>query len=112
MAGLVAGLPHLAAAGKLATRTGHRPGRALAGMVMLRGVRFLFGLGRGKEGLGIGDADLMMMAGSFLGWQPVLIAFFVGVFAALFVGVAQLMRKGDQALAFGPPLAVGVMITL
>ena len=81
-------------------------------MVTLRGVRFLFGLGRGKEGLGIGDADVMMMAGSFLGWQPTLVSFFVGVFAALFVGVAQLLRKGDQALAFAPALAVGVMTTL
>jgi leader peptidase (prepilin peptidase)/N-methyltransferase len=85
---------------------------ALAGMVMLRGVRFLFGLGRGKEGLGIGDADLMMMAGSFVGWQPILVAFFVGVFAALFFGVAQLMRKGDHPLPFAPPLAAGVVVSL
>jgi leader peptidase (prepilin peptidase)/N-methyltransferase len=85
---------------------------AMAGMLTLRGVRFLFGLGRGKEGLGIGDADVMMMAGAFVGWQPVVIAFFVGVFAALFVGVAQLLRKGDHPLAFSPALGVGVMATL
>ena len=75
---------------------------ALAGMIVLRAVRFLFGLGRGKEGLGIGDADVMMMAGSFIGWQPTLVAFFIGVFAALFFGVIQLIRSGEQALAFGP----------
>jgi leader peptidase (prepilin peptidase)/N-methyltransferase len=85
---------------------------ALVGMMTLRSVRFLFGLGRGKEGLGIGDADVMMMAGAFLGWQPTVLAFFVGVFVALFFGVAQLIRKGDQALAFAPALAVGVMLTL
>ncbi len=85
---------------------------ALAGMIMLRAVRFLFGLGRGKEGLGIGDADVMMMAGSFIGWQPTLVAFFVGVFAALFFGVVQLIRSGDQALAFGPALALGAVVTL
>ncbi len=85
---------------------------ALAGMIVLRAVRFLFGLGRGKEGLGIGDADVMMMAGAFIGWQPILIAFFVGVFAALFFGVIQLIRRGDQALAFGPALAVGALVTL
>jgi leader peptidase (prepilin peptidase)/N-methyltransferase len=85
---------------------------ALVGMMTLRGVRFLFGLGRGKEGLGIGDADVMMMAGAFLGWQPTLLAFFVGVFVALFFGVVQLIRKGDQELAFAPALAVGVMATL
>jgi leader peptidase (prepilin peptidase) / N-methyltransferase len=85
---------------------------SLAGMLTLRAVRFLFGLGRGKEGLGIGDADVMMMAGAFVGWQPTLIAFFVGVFVALFFGVIQLVRRGDQALPFGPALAVGVLITL
>ncbi len=85
---------------------------ALAGMITLRAVRFLFGLGRGKEGMGIGDADVMMMAGAFIGWQPILIAFFVGVFAALFFGVIQLIRRGDQALAFGPALAVGALVTL
>ena len=64
------------------------------------------------EGLGVGDADLMMMAGAFLGWQPVVIAFFVGVFPALLFGLTQLMFRGDQALPFGPSLALGVVITL
>jgi leader peptidase (prepilin peptidase)/N-methyltransferase len=85
---------------------------ALAGMILLRGVRFLFGLGRGKEGLGVGDADLMMMAGAFVGWQPVVLAFFVSVFPALFFAIGRLIIKGDQTLPFGPSLAVGVMITV
>ena len=84
----------------------------LAGMITLRTVRFLFGIGRGVEGLGLGDADLMMMAGSFLGWQPILVAFFVGVAPGLVFGLAQLLRKGDHPLPFGPALAIGVMITL
>jgi leader peptidase (prepilin peptidase) / N-methyltransferase len=85
---------------------------ALAGMVVLRGVRFLFGLGRGIEGMGMGDADLMMMAGSFLGWQPILLAFFAGVIPALFFGIVQLVRKGDQPIPFGPSLAIGAVLTL
>jgi leader peptidase (prepilin peptidase) / N-methyltransferase len=85
---------------------------ALAGMILLRGVRFLFGLGRGIEGMGVGDADLMMMAGAFIGWQPTVLAFFISVFPALFLGIIQLMRKGDHPLPFGPSLALGVFITL
>jgi leader peptidase (prepilin peptidase)/N-methyltransferase len=85
---------------------------ALAGMAVLRAVRFLFSLGRGIEGLGVGDADLMMMAGSFVGWQPVVMSFFIATFPALILGVLQLVRKGDQALPFGPPLALGVLLTL
>jgi leader peptidase (prepilin peptidase)/N-methyltransferase len=85
---------------------------ALAGMLMLRGVRFLFGLGRGIEGLGVGDADLMMMAGAFLGWQAVVLAFFVSVFPALIFAAVQVLRGGGQALPFGPSLALGVIITM
>ena len=54
----VAGLAAEAAAGLAAARRSWQLGLAtglagvLAGMVTLRGVRFLFGLGRGKEGLG------------------------------------------------------------
>jgi leader peptidase (prepilin peptidase)/N-methyltransferase len=84
----------------------------LAGMVVLRAVRFLFGVARGVEGLGIGDADLMMMAGSFLGWQPILLAFFVSVIPGLFFGILHLVMRGNQALPFGPSLALGVIITL
>jgi leader peptidase (prepilin peptidase)/N-methyltransferase len=85
---------------------------AAAGMICLRAVRFLFGLGRGIEGLGVGDADLMMMAGSFVGWQPVLVSFFVALGPGLFFGVAQVVRRGEQALPFGPSLALGVVLTV
>jgi leader peptidase (prepilin peptidase)/N-methyltransferase len=85
---------------------------ALAGMVVLRAVRFIFGLGRGIEGLGVGDADLMMMAGSFVGWQPVLVGFFVSVLPGLVLGVVQIVRGKGQAAPFGPSLALGVLLTL
>ena len=84
----------------------------VAGMLLLRVVRFVFGLGRGKEGLGVGDADLMMMAGAFLGWQPVVVAFFVSVFPALLIGVVQMVLRGDQELAFGPSLSLGIVLTM
>jgi leader peptidase (prepilin peptidase)/N-methyltransferase len=87
-------------------------GGMFAGMLMLRSVRFVFGLGRGKEGLGIGDADLMMMAGAFIGWQPIVVAFFVSVFPALLVGLGHLIIRGNQEMPFGPALALGVLITM
>lgn len=113
----------------------------LAGTVMLRAVRLLFGLGVGADymepadpeaelahtwfarrwlswlqrlggkALGLGDADLMMMAGSFLGWQPVAAAFFIGVFPGLAFGIAQWVVRGNQPMPFGPSLAIGVVIT-
>lgn len=83
----------------------------LVGSFLLRGIRFLFGLGLGDEAMGLGDADLMMMAGAFLGWQPVVVAFFIGVFPAMVVGVLQRLWSGDNALAFGPWLAFGTVIS-
>jgi leader peptidase (prepilin peptidase)/N-methyltransferase len=53
-----------------------------------------------------------MMAGAFLGWQPVIIAFFVSVFPAMLIGVAQVIFRGDQELAFGPSLSLGILITM
>jgi leader peptidase (prepilin peptidase)/N-methyltransferase len=85
---------------------------ALFGTLLLRAVAFLFGTGLGKEALGLGDADLMMMAGSFLGWQPVLVAFLLSVVPALFCGLFQLLVRRDNSLPFGPSLAVGILGTM
>jgi leader peptidase (prepilin peptidase)/N-methyltransferase len=114
----------------------------LAGTLTLRVVRFLFGLGMGsafmedapgpEEGqptwfggrlvswagrvggkaLGLGDADLMMMAGAFIGWQPILVAFLVGVPVGMVFGLSQAAAKGYTTLPFGPALAIGVMMTI
>ena len=46
------------------------------------------------------------------GWQPVVMAFFVSVFPALVFAVIEIIRRGEQALPFGPSLSAGVMITL
>jgi leader peptidase (prepilin peptidase) / N-methyltransferase len=85
---------------------------ALVGTLMMRAVRYLFSKGLGVEALGLGDADLMMMAGAFLGWQAVVMAFFIGVFAGLFFGIGQLVLKGDNALPFGPGLSAGVVLAM
>jgi leader peptidase (prepilin peptidase)/N-methyltransferase len=115
---------------------------ALMGMVLLRAVRFLFGLGMGaaysdpKEidelevprgmtrrfaswfqrvggrALGLGVADLMMMCGSFLGWQPVVVAFVLGVGAGLILGLIYVVVRRSHTLPFGPALAAGTVATV
>lgn len=91
---------------------------ALAGSLVVRGVKWLFETGFGKEALGLGDADLLLMAGAFLGWQPAVLSLFVGAFAALFVfklpaAVIGFVRgqEFERELPFGPGLAVGVVTT-
>ncbi len=82
---------------------------ALVGTFLLRSVGFLFSKGLGKEALGLGDADLMMMAGAFMGWQIVVVAFFLSVFPALLFGIIQLIVRRDNASPFGPSLALTLM---
>ena len=82
-----------------------------AGTFLLRAIRFTYGLGRGIEGMGLGDADLMMMVGAFWGWQLVIVAFFLAVIPAFFFGILQLFSKGEQAFPFGPSLAISSVAT-
>ena len=84
---------------------------ALVGTWMLRGIRWVFSRGLGREALGLGDADLMMMAGAFLGWQPVVVAFFAGALVTLGFAIAQMVIFRENALPFGPGLAVGTVLT-
>ncbi|HZZ82754.1 MAG TPA: prepilin peptidase [Gemmataceae bacterium] len=84
---------------------------ALMGTFLCRGIGFVFSKGLGKDALGLGDADLMMMAGAFLGWQIVLVGFFLSVFPALLFGIIQWAVRRDNSLPFGPSLSFGVMMT-
>lgn len=82
---------------------------ALVGTFLMRLIGTVFSAGLGKEALGLGDADLMMMAGAFLGWQIVTVAFFLSALPGLLFGIVQLALRGDNRMPFGPSLAVGVM---
>lgn len=104
-------LPAPFAAGTWQTGLATGVAGALAGTFLMRVVGFLATMGLGRDALGLGDADLMMMAGAFLGWQVVMLAFLVSVVPALVIGVIQAIVRQDGALAFGPSLAVGVMAT-
>lgn len=91
---------------------------ALAGSLAVRAMKWAFETGSGREALGLGDADLLFMAGAFVGWQPVVVSLFAGAFAALFVfvlpGAVVALARGrpvSAELPFGPGLAVGVVAT-
>jgi leader peptidase (prepilin peptidase)/N-methyltransferase len=97
---------------------------ALAGSLVVRAVKWLFETGLGREALGLGDADLLMMAGAFLGWQIPVLSLFVGALAALALLVLGRAAGGaapstspvsgpaqPRELPFGPGLAVGVVVT-
>ena len=52
---------------------------------------------------------LMMMIGTFLGWQACLIAFFLAPFAGLLVGIAQFALRRDDVIPYGPFLCLGAV---
>src|SRR4029079_14973737 len=57
-----------------------------------------------REAMGFGEVTLMMMVGTFLGWQACLFTFFLSPFAAVLIGVAQLILRRDNVLPFVPYL--------
>jgi prepilin signal peptidase PulO-like enzyme (type II secretory pathway) len=89
---------------------------ALAGMVfggaLIWAVRIVGTHALRVEAMGYGDVLLMFMIGAFLGWQPVLVIFFLAPFAALAIGVAQLVITRRTDIAFGPYLCLGTLVLI
>jgi leader peptidase (prepilin peptidase) / N-methyltransferase len=63
----------------------------------------------GREGMGYGDAKLLMMVGALLGWRAVLVAFFGAPFFGLLIIPAVLLARRRRVLGvevpYGPFLA-------
>jgi leader peptidase (prepilin peptidase)/N-methyltransferase len=68
-----------------------------------------------RKGMGCGDVKLMAMAGMFLGWQPVIIAFFLAFISAggvaLYLLLGRKAKRGDY-LPFAPFLCGGSLVAL
>ncbi len=83
---------------------------ALVGMIVsgsiVWAVRIVGSLALGREAMGFGDVTLMMMVGAFLGWQAGLMIFFLAPFAALLIGITQLVLRRDDEIPYGPFLCL------
>jgi len=62
-----------------------------------------------KEALGFGDVILMAVIGSFLGWQPALIAFVLAPAFAILALPIQLLAHRDRYIPYGPYLSLGAL---
>ena len=66
-----------------------------------------------KEGMGGGDIKLMAVAGLFLGWKLVLLAFFLGcILGSVIHCLRMAVSKEKSMLAFGPYLSLGIFISM
>lgn len=86
-------------------------GMAFAGMLIWM-VRFFASLAMGQEAMGYGDVTLMCMIGAYIGWQPVMVIFFLAPFIACVFAVVNYFLTGDAYLAYGPYLCIGTLVTM
>ena len=65
-----------------------------------------------KESMGGGDVKLLAMMGAFMGWELALLTFFVAPFFGAVYGIIEKIRTNDTAIAYGPFLVLGAIISL
>jgi leader peptidase (prepilin peptidase)/N-methyltransferase len=65
-----------------------------------------------RESMGFGDVILMAMVGTFLGWQPVVAAFFIAPVCALVTVICTAFARRDQYIPYGPYLSLGTLVTI
>lgn len=86
-------------------------GMAFAGMLIWL-VRLFASVAMGQEAMGFGDVTLMCMIGVYIGWQPVMVIFFLAPFIACVFAVINYLLTGDAYLAYGPYLCIGTLLTV
>ena len=62
--------------------------------------------------MGGGDVKLMAMVGAFMGWKLALLTFFLAPFFGAFYGVIEKFRTKESAIAYGPFLILGALLSL
>jgi prepilin signal peptidase PulO-like enzyme (type II secretory pathway) len=89
---------------------------ALVGMAagggLIWAVRIIGAATLHREAMGFGDVTLMAMLGTFLGWQNCLVIFFLAPFAALVVGVLNLLLHSDHEIPYGPFLCLAAVVSI
>ncbi|MCZ6651816.1 MAG: A24 family peptidase, partial [Planctomycetota bacterium] len=91
-------------------------GTAAAGFIIAGAlgwaVRIVFTLLLGKEAFGTGDIHIMAAAGAVVGWEVVLVGFFLSALLALLGKALTLPFKRGHALPMGPWLTLGFFLAL
>jgi prepilin signal peptidase PulO-like enzyme (type II secretory pathway) len=75
-------------------------------------IRVMGSLALGREAMGFGDVILLAMVGAYLGWQPVLFAFFLAPFGGLVMGLFNYFSRGEHDLPYGPFLCSGAALSV
>ena len=94
----------------------HSLGLSLLGVLLGGGLIYAMGILGDflfkKESMGGGDIKLLAMIGAFMGWQLAILTFFVAPLFGAVYGIVEKIRTDDNAIAYGPFLVLGALISL
>jgi len=65
-----------------------------------------------KQAMGGGDVKFLAMIGAIVGWQQVLLIFFMAPFFGAIVGIILKICKGDELIPYGPYLSLATFLIL
>ena len=85
---------------------------AVVGAAAIYGMGLLGRLLFKKEAMGLGDVKFMGMLGALLGWQKVLLIFFLAPFFGSIVGVPLRLLRKQELLPYGPFLSLAAVVVL
>jgi len=88
---------------------------AVVGYMSLFSVFWMFKLITGKDGMGHGDFKLLALFGAWLGWQLLPLLILMASVVGAIIGITLIVlkkQKREQAIPFGPYLAIAGWITL
>jgi leader peptidase (prepilin peptidase)/N-methyltransferase len=89
---------------------------AVAGFALFFAIGWIFERITGRDGLGLGDAKLMAVAGAWLGWQNLPSVVLIAAIGGLLIYLVSTVRHGAataraQPIAFGVPLCLAIWLT-
>ncbi len=84
----------------------------LIGGGMIWAIRWIGRAALRREAMGFGDVVLMAMVGAFLGWQPTVVAIFLGACLSIPLILGTRYFAWDREIPFGPFLSIGSLVTL
>lgn len=84
----------------------------LVGGGIVWGVRLLGQWTLRREAMGFGDVILMAMIGSFLGWQAMVIVFFLAPLLALVVVILGFFLRREREIPYGPYLSLAALVVM
>lgn len=83
-----------------------------AGTVVVWLTRILGQWALQREAIGFGDVVLMGMLGTAVGWQGVIVIFFLAPLIALVFGIVQAIFRGETIIPYGPFLCLAAAIVI